>query len=122
MGRPMTPTTSPMVMATPHQERMMSLLEQRAKMAEYESDVAAEQQARSRSMMSQKMGDMTKLQNALTNQAKVNLCNTSLELHGPLITEITEINIDVLNNIIFDFLGVDNKIILPEKMYWFIVC
>ncbi|XP_060081295.1 uncharacterized protein LOC132560648 [Ylistrum balloti] len=62
MGRSPSPT--------PHQERMINFLAHRTKAAELESDMAAEQQERSRNMMSQKMGDMTKLQNTLTNQAK----------------------------------------------------
>ncbi|XP_069134345.1 myosin heavy chain, clone 203-like [Argopecten irradians] len=62
MGRSPSPT--------PHQERMINLLAHRTKAAAMESDMAAEQQERSRNIMSQKMGDMTKLQNTLTNQAK----------------------------------------------------
>ncbi|XP_021371725.1 myosin-3-like isoform X3 [Mizuhopecten yessoensis] len=65
-GRIMGRSPSP----TPHQERMINLLAHRTKAAEFESDMATEQQERSRNMMSQKMGDMTKLQNTLTNQAK----------------------------------------------------
>ncbi|CAC5413449.1 unnamed protein product [Mytilus coruscus] len=55
---------------TPQQERIVNILEQRAKEAEFESDTLLDQQQRSRNMMSQKMQEMTKLQTSLTSQTK----------------------------------------------------
>lgn len=56
---------------TPQQERIVNILEQRAKEGDMESDTLLDQQQRSRNMMSQKMSEMTKLQNSLTTQTKV---------------------------------------------------
>lgn len=53
------------------QERIASALELRMKDADYEADALREHHERNRGIMSQKMGDMSKLQNTLTNQAKV---------------------------------------------------
>ncbi|XP_071181000.1 cingulin-like isoform X8 [Mytilus edulis] len=55
---------------TPQQERIVNILEQRAKEADFESDTLLDQQQRSRNMMSQKMQEMTKLQTSLTTQTK----------------------------------------------------
>ena len=55
---------------TPQQERIVNILEQRAKEGDMESDTMLDQQQRSRNMMSQKMAEMTKLQNSLTTQTK----------------------------------------------------
>ena len=56
---------------TPQQERIVNILEQRAKEGDMESDTMLDQQQRSRNMMSQKMAEMTKLQTSLTTQTKV---------------------------------------------------
>ena len=56
---------------TPQQERIVNILEQRAKEGDMESDTLLDQQQRSRNMMSQKMAEMTKLQTSLTTQTKV---------------------------------------------------
>ncbi|KAK3084773.1 hypothetical protein FSP39_018603, partial [Pinctada imbricata] len=53
-----------------HQEKLVNFLEQRSKEGLLDSDTAAEHQQRNRNMMSQKMYEMTKLQNSLTDQAK----------------------------------------------------
>ena len=58
---------------SPQQERVVNLLEQKAKVADMESDILLDQQQRSRNMMSQKMQEMTKLQNSLTSQTKVSM-------------------------------------------------
>lgn len=52
------------------QERIASALELRMKDADYEADTLREHHERNRGIMSQKMGEMSKLQNTLTNQAK----------------------------------------------------
>ena len=53
------------------QERIASALELRMKDADYEADALREHHERNRGVMSQKMAEMSKLQNTLTNQAKV---------------------------------------------------
>ena len=53
------------------QERIASALELRMKDADYETDTLRDHHERNRGIMSQKMSDMSKLQNTLTNQAKV---------------------------------------------------
>ena len=56
---------------TPQQERIVNILQQRANEGDMESETLLDQQQRSRNMMSQKMSEMTTLQNSLTTQTKV---------------------------------------------------
>ena len=54
-----------------HREKMAHFLEQRSKEGLIDSETVAEHQRMNRNMMSQKMMEMTRLQNSLTDQAKV---------------------------------------------------
>ena len=56
---------------TREQQRVASTLELRAREHDYETAALTEHQRRNRDIMSRKMADMSKLQNTLTNQAKV---------------------------------------------------
>nr|XP_022344226.1 trichohyalin-like isoform X11 [Crassostrea virginica] len=53
-----------------HREKMAHFLEQRSKEGLIDSETVAEHQRMNRNMMSQKMMEMTRLQNSLTDQAK----------------------------------------------------
>lgn len=56
---------------TRDQQRMANTLELRMKEHDYETETLTEHQRRNRDVMSRKMAEMSKLQNVLTNQAKV---------------------------------------------------
>lgn len=59
-----------------HREKLAHFLEQRSKEGLIDSETVAQHQRMNRNMMSQKMMEMTRLQNSLTDQAKVCTANT----------------------------------------------
>lgn len=62
-----------------HREKLAHFLEQRSKEGLMDSETVAQHQRMNRNMMSQKMMEMTRLQNSLTDQAKV--CTAVLNTH-----------------------------------------
>lgn len=66
-----------------HREKLAHFLEQRSKEGLMDSETVAQHQRMNRNMMSQKMMEMTRLQNSLTDQAKV--CTAVLNTHTTLL-------------------------------------
>lgn len=68
-----------------HREKLAHFLEQRSKEGLMDSETVAQHQRMNRNMMSQKMMEMTRLQNSLTDQAKVCMLYSTRILHRYLL-------------------------------------
>lgn len=61
-----------------HREKLAHYLEHRSKEGVIDSETVADHQRLNRNMISKKMGEVTRLQNSLTDQAKVCHCSVPI--------------------------------------------